>query len=63
MTKIIKNLKLNQASTWRGVISILGSFGVVINPALAEQIIAICVAGIGIIEVIRNEKSEDDSNT
>ncbi|MFI3241233.1 MAG: hypothetical protein R3Y43_01540 [Alphaproteobacteria bacterium] len=62
MSEIISKLKLNQASTWRGIVGILGSFGVAISPDLAEQIIAICVAGIGIIEVVRNEKASDDDN-
>ncbi len=60
MSKIIENLKLNQASTWRGIIGVLGSFGVVLSPELTESIIALCVAGFGVIEVIRNEKATDD---
>ncbi len=62
MSEIISKLKLNQASTWRGIIGILGSFGVAISPEIAEQIIALCVAGFGIIEVVRNEKAEEDDN-
>lgn len=58
MSKIIEILKLNQSSTWRGLISILAGFGVAISPALMEQIVALCVAAIGVVEVVRNEKDE-----
>lgn len=56
MLKIIEILKLNQASTWRGFIGIAAGFGVAISPELTEQIVALCVAAIGIVEVVRNEK-------
>ncbi|MFI3241772.1 MAG: hypothetical protein R3Y43_04320 [Alphaproteobacteria bacterium] len=62
ISQIINILKLKQPSTWRGIIGIFGSFGLVINPELTEQIIAICIAGIGIVEVIRNERSENNDN-
>lgn len=60
MVKIINLLKLNQASTWRGLIGVLGGFGVVVGPALSESIIALCVAAFGLVEIIRNEKKPDD---
>lgn len=59
MLKIIEILKLNQASTWRGLIGIAAGFGVAISPELAEQIVALCVAAIGIVEVVRNEKGKN----
>lgn len=62
MSKIIEILKLNQSSTWRGLISILAGFGVAISPALMEQIVALCVATIGVVEVVRNEKDEKKEN-
>ncbi len=58
MLKLIDLLRLNQPSTWRGLIGILTGFGVAISPALAEQIIALAVSAIGIVEVVRNEKNK-----
>mgnify|MGYP000551933727 CR=1 FL=1 len=58
MIKIIELLKLNQPSTWRGLIGILTGFGFAISPELAEQIIALAVSAFGLIEIVRNEKNE-----
>ena len=56
MLKLIKILKLNQASTWRGLISLLSAFGIFISPELMEHIVALAVSAFGIIEIVRNEK-------
>ena len=56
MLKLIKILKLNQASTWRGLISLLSGFGIFISPELMEHIVALAVSAFGIIEIVRNEK-------
>jgi len=47
---------LSQASTWRGIITFLAAFGVVVKPELSEAIAVAGVGLIGLIEVIRNEK-------
>ena len=47
---------LQQASTWRGIISIATAAGVVLSPELQVQIIATGLALMGLINVIRNEK-------
>lgn len=56
MLKLIEVLKLNQPSTWRGLISLLSGLGFAISPELAEHIIALAVSAFGVVEVIRNEK-------
>lgn len=57
MEKLLKYAK--QPSTWRGVITVLGAFGVYISPELAEAIIATAIGAYGIVEVIRNEDKND----
>ena len=55
--KLIELLKLNQPSTWRGLISLLSGLGVAISPELAEHIVAIAVSAFGIVEIVRSEKT------
>ena len=43
---------LNEPGTWRGVIMILGSFGIVFSPEDAERIITGVLGLIGILNVI-----------
>jgi hypothetical protein len=57
MTKLIEVLKLNQASTWRGLISLLSGLGVAISPELVEHIVALAVSAFGIVEIVRSEKT------
>ena len=47
---------LKQPSTWRGLIGIISAFGLVLSPEQATAIISLGVAGIGAVEVFRNEK-------
>lgn len=58
MLKIIELLKLNQPSTWRGLISLLSGVGVVLSPELVEHIVALAVSAFGIVEIVRSEKKE-----
>ena len=51
-------LYLKQASTWRGLALLAGVFGVVIDPTALEVVGAGVVAGIGVVEVVRNELTE-----
>lgn len=48
MLKLIELLKLNQPSTWRGLIGLLSGLGVAISPELAEHIVALAVSAFGI---------------
>lgn len=57
MTKLIEVLKLNQTSTWRGLISLLSGLGVAISPELVEHIVALAVSAFGIVEIVRSEKT------
>jgi hypothetical protein len=54
MEWIIERLK--EASTWRGLVALLGAIGISISPDLIEQIGLVVVALIGAIEVYRKEK-------
>jgi hypothetical protein len=53
METILKYLK--QPSTIRGIIGVLGAVGVALNPEQIEAIVAAVVAGLGVVEVFRNE--------
>lgn len=48
--------RLNETSTWRGIIGILTGLGVKLRPDLAEAIISAGMAAIGVINVLRKEK-------
>lgn len=54
MNKLLEYL--GQSSTWRGIILIAGSFGVVLEPELQAHIIAAALGLVGIINVVRNSK-------
>lgn len=57
MLKLIELLKLNQPSTWRGLIGLLSGLGVAISPELTEHIVALAVSAFGIVEIVRSEKN------
>lgn len=46
-------LKIQQESTWRGIISILALFGVQIFPDAAEHIISGAVSLIAVINIMK----------
>lgn len=50
--------RLNEPSTWRGIVAILTAFGMTITPEMAEKIVALGLALIGIINLIRTENAE-----
>lgn len=49
--------RLNETSTWRGVISLLTGLGVKLRPDLAEAIISAGLALMGVINIGRKEKT------
>lgn len=49
---------LSQQSTWKGIIGIVTAAGVAISPELSAAIVAAGMAAIGLINVVRNEKSQ-----
>lgn len=55
MNDILK--KLSEPSTIRGLIGLIGAAGIVIEPELMEQIVALAMALIGIINVVRKERT------
>lgn len=54
--------RLQEPSTWRGLIGLLTGAGVVISPALSAQIIAAGLAIMGAINVIRKEKKDKEES-
>lgn len=46
---------LKQPSTWRGIITLAGLFGVHIAPDQTNDIIQACLVAVALIEIIRNE--------
>lgn len=47
--------ELSQPSTYRGIIMILGAFGIAIKPEVQEAIVASCMALAGLIGVFGND--------
>lgn len=47
--------KLAQESTWRGLITIAAACGAVINPDLANSIVAVALALVGLINVVKQD--------
>ncbi len=55
MDKLIYYLR--QPSTWKGLIAVGAALGVSISPELTDAIAVAGIASIGVIEVIRNERT------
>lgn len=49
---------LTQASTYKGIFTMLGAFGVVISDGMTQAIIAVIVAIFGLIDVIIDERKD-----
>ncbi|MBL4854668.1 MAG: hypothetical protein JKY25_10580 [Robiginitomaculum sp.] len=41
--------RASEASTWRGIIALLMSFGVMLSPEQIESIVVIGLAGVGLL--------------
>jgi hypothetical protein len=52
--------RAKEPSTWRGVILVLASCGVYIDPALADAIIAAGVGLAGIVGIVTADKKPDN---
>lgn len=48
--------RLSEASTWRGIISIITALGVKLRPDMTEAIISGGLSAMGIINILRKEK-------
>lgn len=48
--------RLSEVSTWKGIILIAAAAGVPIAPALGEQLIAVGIAIVGVINILTKEK-------
>jgi hypothetical protein len=48
--------RLKEASTWRGILALLTSLGIVISPELQEAILAAGLAIIGLIGIVFKDK-------
>jgi hypothetical protein len=45
-----------EASTWRGLVALVTAVGVTISPELAEAVIALGLAVIGVLGVVTTDK-------
>lgn len=54
---------LSQASTYKGLFSVLAAFGVVLKPELADAIIACALGIIGLINVLIDEHKKPEEAT
>lgn len=59
---IIKNY-LTQSSTYKGLFTILGTFGVAVSDGLTQAIIAVCVAVFGLVDVVIDERAKKEETT
>ena len=55
--------RLREPSTWRGIVMLLTSFGLVLNPEQQNAIIAAGTALAGVIGVFAPEKRNDQNIT
>lgn len=54
--------RLQERSTWQGIVAIAGAFGVTLDPSLTDAIIALGVAAVGLIHVLWPEAGTSASN-
>ena len=57
---VMKNVIMNylaQSSTYKGLFTILAALGVTISGGMSDAIAGVCLAVVGLINVINNEKS------
>ena len=61
MEKVIETILTygKQSSTWKGIFALLTAFGVVVQPDLANAIIALGLSVIGLVDVIRNPHKKE----
>lgn len=52
--------RLQEPSTWRGIIALISALGVALKPEQAAQILTVGVALGGLINVFRKEKKADE---
>lgn len=48
--------RLNETSTWRGILAVALAAGINIAPEYRDAIISVCMALIGLINVVRKDK-------
>ena len=52
--------RFKERSTWAGLLALLGSLGIALNPEQTEAIIALGLAVIGVISVFIKERNVDE---
>ena len=53
--------RLNEPSTYRGIVALMTALGVTLNPAWVQEIIALAVAVLGFIEFARKEAEKKEA--
>lgn len=49
--------RFSEASTWRGIIAVVTGLGVKVSPELAESIIAMGLALMGLLGIVTKDKA------
>lgn len=49
---------MKQPSTIRGLVLLIGAFGIALTPDQAAAIVTLAVAGLGVVEVFRDERKQ-----
>jgi hypothetical protein len=55
--------RAKEPSTWRGIVLLASSFGVYVEPALADAIIAAGVGLAGILGIVTADKKPDNTES
>jgi hypothetical protein len=55
--------RLSEPSTWRGIVLVLTSCGVTIQPVLADAIISAGIGLVGIIGIVTADKKAENAET
>ena len=55
--------RLSEPSTWRGIVLVLTSCGVTIQPVLADAIISAGIGRVGLIGIVTADKKAENAET
>ena len=61
MAKVMSTILnyLTQSSTYKGIFTILATFGIVVSEPIAQAICGACLGIFGLVDVLVDERKED----